>query len=65
MIVLGDRHAYHVWATPDGVHCSCYAGADSSEPVCSHAIAAMLCWAEGHPYTKEHPRPEGSYAEER
>lgn len=35
---------YQVHADESGVHCDCYAGCDSSEPVCCHAIAAMVAW---------------------
>ena len=41
--VGGDHDLYRVEARPGGVVCSCPAGREGR---CSHAVAAMVAWAE-------------------
>ncbi len=43
-LVGGDRDLYRVTATVDAVRCDCPAGQVGA--VCSHAVAAMVAWAE-------------------
>ena len=48
-VVLGETADYEIWFTDDGTSCDCYAGSDHAplpEPRCSHAVAAMVLWAD-------------------
>jgi hypothetical protein len=47
-VVIGRHADYTVWFLAEGVTCDCRAGADhgATEPRCSHAVAAMICWAD-------------------
>jgi uncharacterized Zn finger protein len=43
-LVGGDCDLYRVTATVDAIRCDCPAGQVGA--VCSHAVAAMVAWAE-------------------
>jgi hypothetical protein len=45
-LVGGDSGLWSVEALPDGVVCSCPAGANLEPASCSHKLAAMIAWAE-------------------
>lgn len=43
-VVIGDTDTYDVVAVPSGVACTCIAAGGGR--ICSHALAAMVAWAE-------------------
>jgi hypothetical protein len=45
-IVAGATAWYTVKATRHGITCECQAAAGMESATCSHAIAAMVAWAE-------------------